>query len=94
MLEMVLLFGNKMKLLACKECNDLFELSMNEKKCHCGKSSGKYIDVLNVEVNGPCRILGIDSSAINEEGSVDFGIFTIDEKYCKTVKRKSNVVIV
>ena len=33
-----------MKVLYCKECKDLFNLSRKVKKCKCGKTRGKYIN--------------------------------------------------
>lgn len=41
-----------MKLLYCPECNDMFNLSLKEKKCSCGKVKGKYTDSLNAVFSG------------------------------------------
>jgi hypothetical protein len=37
---------------------DVFNLTMTEKTCSCGKSSGKYIDNLNAEIKGNCKGIG------------------------------------
>ena len=47
-----------MKLLICLDCMDVFNLTMTEKTCGCGKSSGKYIDNLNAEIKGNCKGIG------------------------------------
>jgi hypothetical protein len=36
-----------MKLLLCLECDSIFNLDYYEKKCNCGRVSGKYIDGVN-----------------------------------------------
>ena len=56
--------GN-MKLLFCKECQDLFKLSRDQKACDCGESSGRYLeDGLHAEVSGPCLLLGMDNNSL------------------------------
>lgn len=47
-----------MKLILCNECSDVFSLKMEEKRCTCGKSHGRYVDNLNAEIGGPCTPLG------------------------------------
>lgn len=47
-----------MKLLLCIKCSDIFSLTMDERTCKCGKSSGKYVDQLNAEIKGDCMPLG------------------------------------
>ena len=37
---------------------DIFNLTITEKTCSCGKSSGKYIDNLNAEIKGNCKGIG------------------------------------
>ena len=37
---------------------DVFNLTMTEKTCSCGKSSGQYIDNLNAEIKGNCQGIG------------------------------------
>lgn len=80
-----------MKLLACKACNDVQAFETNTRTCACGKSQGRYIDSSQVEISGPCKVLGIRNSkfqvAMMLPGSHDFGIFTIDED-SPVVKRK------
>lgn len=41
-----------MKILLCLECNDLFNLGMDEKICQCGKTKGRYLDSLNAVYEG------------------------------------------
>lgn len=70
-----------MKLLLCQECKDIFKLRFSETKyCHCKKSSGKYIDTVNVEIQGPCTLIGFPnikfhaSHMIHVLGKDDSGI--------------------
>jgi len=44
--------GNKMKLLCCAKCNQVFNLSFDYKECNGGHGGGQYIDRLNVQVWG------------------------------------------
>lgn len=53
-----------MKLLLCRECNDIFNLRMEEKKCGCGKTSGRYTDEVNAEYRGPAVPLGFTNSSL------------------------------
>ena len=53
-----------MKLLLCTKCGDLFKLHSRKKKCSCKICSGKYMDEINVEVSGPCLVLGVDNNEI------------------------------
>lgn len=42
-----------MKLLFCPECTDIFSLSTKgEKRCSCGKTSGRYINNLDAVYEG------------------------------------------
>ena len=41
-----------MKLLLCRECGDIFNLTKERKSCSCGITSGMYIDNLNAEHSG------------------------------------------
>jgi len=41
-----------MKLLLCRNCRHIFNLSRELRTCECGKSSGKYIDTANAEYYG------------------------------------------
>ncbi len=83
-----------MKLLCCLECKDVFSLSFTEKKCSCGKTTGKYLDVMNAEYKGPCVPLGFANSSFIEavknqpekDWGKDFTAFVI-QKQCDTMKR-------
>jgi len=69
-----------MKLLRCDECEDVFSLKLQYRHCACGKSGGRYIDPVKVEVNGPCRVFGVDSSFWAYSNSYPRGeIFLIKE---------------
>ena len=49
-----------MKLLNCLDCNDVIAMTKTERKCFCGKSSGKYDEHgLRANVTGNARILGM-----------------------------------
>ena len=41
-----------MKLLLCKDCQDIFKLNYDKRTCKCGKVAGKYIDKLNAIYSG------------------------------------------
>jgi hypothetical protein len=53
-------------LLNCTSCHDIISLAelatATTRSCHCGKSSGKYVDDLWVHYSGPARILGLLNS--------------------------------
>jgi hypothetical protein len=51
-----------MKLLYCKKCGDIFNLTHKEKICSCGETSGLYIDNINAEIKGDCIPLGFANS--------------------------------
>lgn len=55
-----------MKLLRCLECTDTIGLIRSDvdRVCHCGKSSGRYVDAREVEYAGPAIIIGIDNGAL------------------------------
>lgn len=55
-----------MKLLFCKECHDVKALTKRKRTCRCGKSSGKYVTYIWAEYNGPCVILGMMNSDIQD----------------------------
>ncbi len=50
-----------MKLLNCKNCHDILQLSLRvgKRRCLCKKSGARYIDDDWVVYYGPARILGI-----------------------------------
>lgn len=52
-----------MKLLMCIKCSDIFNLTMEEKKCKCGKSSGRYIDELNAIIAGSSIAIGFANNS-------------------------------
>lgn len=86
-----------MKLLRCTECLDVFNLTMQEKACSCGKTKGKYIDNLYAQYSGPCAPIGFDNNTFynairnqSQEGSgVEFLAFIIP-KECPTMERLSS----
>ncbi len=50
-----------MKLIRCKECDDVVRLVHTEwRKCDCGNSGGQYNeDLLSATVGGECEVIGI-----------------------------------
>lgn len=54
-----------MKLIVCIKCGDIFNLTIKEKTCSCGKSSGKYIDDLNAEISGDCEPIGFANNTFS-----------------------------
>lgn len=84
-----------MKLLACTECASVFSLALSEKRCDCGKTTGRYIDDLNAEFDGPGIPLGFHNlkfvSALRnqpEEGMGErFEAFVIPA-ICPTFKKR------
>ena len=50
-----------MKLLYCKTCGDIFNLTTAEKICTCTESRGYYINAIVALINGPCLALGFDN---------------------------------
>jgi len=55
-----------MKLLVCRKCNDIFNLSRKDKKCSCGETGGKYVDELNAEIFGDCQPIGIANGSFRQ----------------------------
>jgi hypothetical protein len=47
-----------MKLLLCKKCTSVFNLTHKPKTCECGASSGYYTDNLNAVHSGPSIPIG------------------------------------
>ncbi len=84
-----------MKLLLCKECSDVFSITFDDKKCGCGKTTGKYLDNINATYSGPAVPLGFNnrtliSSVIEFEKTGegrDFTAFVIGSD-CKTFVKK------
>jgi hypothetical protein len=71
-----------MKLIFCKECQDVVKLDFAKRECKCGRSSGYYEDSLNAVYWGPCVIRWQPDSG---QGSV-VEAFVIPKK-CKTMER-------
>lgn len=85
-----------MKLIYCKECGDIFNLTYEEKQCECGNSKGRYYeDGLHAYYTGSSIPLGFSNPhfflALDmqpEEGlGYEFSAFVIP-KECKTFKKK------
>lgn len=53
-----------MKLLMCTNCMDVFNLKMEEKKCSCGKTRGKYLDEIQAVFSGPAIPMGFTNSSL------------------------------
>lgn len=54
-----------MKLLLCKECQDVVRLIQEKRVCKCGKVGGKYIDDLNAVYFGEMAIpIGFANSTL------------------------------
>lgn len=91
-----------MKLLFCRECKDVFNLSSIIKTCTCGKTSGKYLkDGMNAEYAGPCVPLGFSNpsfvEAIKNQPEKDWGKnFTafVIQKQCVTMKKTDVPVLI
>jgi hypothetical protein len=85
-----------MKLIYCKECQDVVRLQFYTRRCKCKKCKGWYLaDGLNAVISGPCIPIGFANSffmaAISNQpeeapGKV-FEAFVI-EKNCPTIKVK------
>lgn len=80
-----------MKLLYCKSCGDIFNLTRTTKTCSCGGARGYYKDTLNSVYSGNSIPLGFDNhsflhailNAPINEPSEPFTAFVIPEN-CKT----------
>jgi len=86
-----------MKLLLCRECGDIFNLSYETKSCRCGKTSGKYINNLDAKYSGGIP-LGFANSSLTEamrnqpqdgQGKV-FTAFVIPQQ-CPTMVKYENI---
>ena len=86
-----------MKLIYCITCEDLVKLQPHKRYCQCASSSGRYLDndTNEVEVSGPCRVLGIqqgttramvDLAATDPKAGGIISLFILPE-IAKTVKR-------
>jgi hypothetical protein len=83
-----------MKLLYCKSCHDIFNLTGNKKTCSCQKSAGYYINDLDAIYSGDAIPLGFSNSsftdALKKQPEVGPGkhfVAFIIEKNCKTFKK-------
>ncbi len=68
-----------MKLLMCIECTDIFNLTLENKVCKCGKTSGRYTDDLNATITGPSIPIGFANSSFTEA----YHRQKIENKYAK-----------
>ena len=81
-----------MKLIYCRECQDIVKLARIPRRCFCGKSGEQYQDAINATISGPCIPIGIANSAFlsamqnrPESGQGEcFEAFVIPKK-CPTV---------
>lgn len=85
-----------MKLLFCKDCNDVIRMSSKVRRCKCGKTIGLYIDDVNVIYTGRYAVpLGFANSTLKHavrhqptksSTGVYFTAFVIP-KECDTFRR-------
>jgi len=85
-----------MKLILCKNCQDIVRLIKEERFCRCGKCSGKYTDDLNAWYKGGEFVvpLGFANSSLisalrnqpKEGWGENFTAFVIPE-ICDTFKK-------
>jgi len=54
----------EMKLLHCKDCDDIVRIYSEWRACKCGKSKARYINDTHAQLTGPCRALGIDTGEL------------------------------
>jgi hypothetical protein len=52
------------KLLHCGRCGDVVRLYAEPRRCHCGRSEGRYVSDTHVALRGPCRALGLDTGEV------------------------------
>jgi hypothetical protein len=88
-----------MKLILCKQCNDIVRLFSEIRTCRCKKSAGVYLNDLDAVYSGEfCIPLGIDNTsmtkAIHRRDSVLYDnlihAFVVHD-YSETFKRVQNV---
>ena len=53
-----------MKLLICKICNSVFNLTNKSKSCECGKTTVHYTDTINVVYSGPAIPIGFANTSL------------------------------
>lgn len=54
-----------MKLILCKECQDVFKLQEEMRFCKCQKSYGRYLNKLSAEFDGPCVPIGFSNPSLS-----------------------------
>jgi hypothetical protein len=83
-----------MKLIYCIICKSVISLSEQTKACDCGRSSGRYLDLIKAEIAGPCIPIGFANSTfvqalqnqpVHGPGKT-FTAFVIEQK-CPSIKR-------
>lgn len=72
-----------MKLLYCRECDDVVRLLDDERTCMCGATKGRYLDEKNAVFSGPAEPFAISNSQFavavqlrKEHGILPFGAWT------------------
>lgn len=83
-----------MKLIFCPECEDVVRLQEVDRQCRCGKSGGKYTDIINAEIWGKAIPIGFNNSSFvaallkrpDEGMGSRFEAFVIPHK-CASVKK-------
>ena len=53
-----------MKLLICKICYSVFNLTNKSKSCECGKTTGHYTDTINAVYSGPAIPIGFANTSL------------------------------
>jgi hypothetical protein len=54
-----------MKLVLCKNCQDVIRLIDEERKCRCGNVSGRYLDEIHAEYSGEYAVpIGFANSTL------------------------------
>lgn len=83
-----------MKLILCKNCEDIVRLTSDKRSCACGLAWGRYTDQVNAEINDNATPLGFaNSSFVNAimnrpkggNSGAEFTAFVIQED-CPTIK--------
>ena len=85
-----------MKLILCRECEDVFKLDYKLRSCKCGQCKGKYLkDGINATYQGPAVPIGFANSslvkAVNNQPERGMGkefIAFVIPKQCPTFSRK------
>lgn len=86
-----------MKLLLCRECGDIFNLSNKTKSCSCGKTSGRYINNLDAKYSGGIPLGFANSSLVealrNQPQSGQGKVFTafVIPQQCPTMVKNEDI---